>query len=65
MLVDVEQPGSAQPVKIAGVPIKLSRTPGAVRRRAPLLGEHTDEILLAAGYGQDEIRQLRDTGAVR
>ncbi|GLC92611.1 CoA transferase [Cupriavidus sp. TA19] len=65
MLVDVEQPGSAQPVKIAGVPIKLSRTPGAVRRRAPLLGEHTDEILLAAGYGQDEIRHLRDHGAVR
>jgi crotonobetainyl-CoA:carnitine CoA-transferase CaiB-like acyl-CoA transferase len=50
MLVDVEQPGSATPVKVAGVPIKMSRTPGGVRRRAPLLGEHTREILELAGY---------------
>jgi crotonobetainyl-CoA:carnitine CoA-transferase CaiB-like acyl-CoA transferase len=45
MLVDVEQPGSAAPVTIAGCPIKFSETPSGVRRRAPLLGEHTDEIL--------------------
>ncbi len=65
MLVDVEQPGSATTVKIAGVPIKLSDTPGAVRRRAPLLGEHTEEILFAAGYGTEDIRRLRQEGAVR
>jgi crotonobetainyl-CoA:carnitine CoA-transferase CaiB-like acyl-CoA transferase len=59
MLVDVEQPGSATPVKIAGVPIKLSDTPGAVRRRAPLLGEHTDEILGGMGYADDLIRALK------
>jgi len=58
MLVEVEQPGSARPVTIAGVPIKLSRTPGRVRRRAPLLGEHTREILLAAGYGEAEADRL-------
>lgn len=50
MLVDVEQPGSANPVKVAGVPIKMSLTPGQVRHRAPLLGEHTREILEIAGY---------------
>jgi crotonobetainyl-CoA:carnitine CoA-transferase CaiB-like acyl-CoA transferase len=50
MLVDVEQPGSSTPVKVAGVPIKMSLTPGRVRCRAPLLGEHTREILEAAGY---------------
>src|SRR3546814_14574308 len=49
MLVDVEQPGSATPVKVAGVPIKMSRTPGGVRNRAPLLGENTREILELAG----------------
>ncbi|WP_444634412.1 CaiB/BaiF CoA transferase family protein [Cupriavidus oxalaticus] len=65
MLVDVEQPGSAQRVKIAGVPIKLSDTPGAVRRRAPMLGEHTEEILRAAGYSGDDIDDLRAVGAVR
>lgn len=45
MLAEVEQPGSARPVTIAGTPIKLSRTPGGVRTRAPLLGEHTAEVL--------------------
>lgn len=44
MLVEVEQPGS-DPVRVAGSPIKLSRTPAGVRGRAPLLGEHTEEVL--------------------
>lgn len=65
MLVDVEQPGSAQAVKIAGVPIKLSETPGAVRHRAPMLGEHTEQILLAAGYSPADIVRLRDARAIR
>ncbi|SCU75938.1 L-carnitine dehydratase/bile acid-inducible protein F [Cupriavidus necator] len=65
MLVEVEQPGSAVPVKIAGVPVKLSETPGSVRRRAPLLGEHTDEILQAAGYAEGDILRLRQGGVVR
>ncbi|AQV93562.1 CoA transferase [Cupriavidus necator] len=65
MLVEVEQPGSATPVRIAGVPIKLSATPGAVRQRAPMLGEHTDAVLLAAGYGKQEIVDMRAAGAIR
>ncbi|QUN32758.1 CoA transferase (plasmid) [Cupriavidus sp. KK10] len=65
MLVAVEQPGSATPVRIAGVPVKLSETPGAVYRRAPLLGEHTDEVLLAAGYTDSDIRRLRQGSVVR
>ncbi|WP_349605841.1 CoA transferase [Cupriavidus sp. DF5525] len=65
MLVDVEQPGSAVPVKIAGVPIKLSSTPGSIRQRAPMLGEHTEEILLATGYGKNEIESMRGAGAIR
>ncbi len=64
MLVEVEQPGSATPVKIAGVPIKLSETPGAVRRRAPMLGEHTDEILGGIGYADDLIRALKEQRVV-
>jgi crotonobetainyl-CoA:carnitine CoA-transferase CaiB-like acyl-CoA transferase len=50
MVVEVEQPGSRRPVFIAGTPIKLTRTPGGVHTRAPLLGEHTGEIL-AGGPG--------------
>jgi len=46
MLVTVEQPGSTRPVTIAGSPIKLTRTPSAVRRRGPLLGEDDiDDVL--------------------
>jgi len=50
MVVTVDQPGLAQPVRVVGPPIKLSRTPAdAHRRPAPALGEHTDEVLAEAG----------------
>ena len=41
-------------------PIKMSGTPPDVRRRAPQLGEHTDEILREAGYSVAEIERLRE-----
>lgn len=44
MVAAVEHP-KAGPMKTLGVPVKLSGTPGAVRRPAPLLGEHTGEVL--------------------
>jgi len=58
MIVPVEQPGSADPVRIAGVPIKLTLTPGRVARRAPLLGEDTIARLREAGLTEAEIRML-------
>lgn len=45
MLVEVEQAGSARRVVYAGVPVKLTATPGGIRRRPPRLGEHTNEVL--------------------
>lgn len=48
MLVEVEQPQSA-PIKIAGVPIKMTETPGKVAHRSPYLGEHTEYYLREAG----------------
>lgn len=65
MLVDVEQPGMDEPVKVPGVPVKLTRTPGRVRHRAPTFGEHTNEVLEAAGYLPEDIERLRAIGAVR
>lgn len=59
MLVEVEQPGSARPVTIAGVPLHLSRTPGRVRARAPLLGEHGSQVLAGAGYSAQECAALQ------
>ena len=45
MLVAVEHPGAERPVVLPNCPIKLTRTPAGVYRRAPKLGEHTDEVL--------------------
>ena len=49
---------------IASTPVKLHETPGTVRRRPPLLGEHTEEILRELGYSMPEIGALRKEGAL-
>lgn len=64
MLPEVEQPGSARPVAVPGVPVKLSRTPGEVRHRAPLLGEHTREILGDLGLADARIDALIQGGVI-
>jgi crotonobetainyl-CoA:carnitine CoA-transferase CaiB-like acyl-CoA transferase len=46
-------------VPLAPTPIELSETPGTYRHPAPLLGEHTDEILSSLGYSAAEIAGLR------
>ncbi|MFZ2386584.1 MAG: CoA transferase [Polaromonas sp.] len=64
MLPEVEQPGSQRPVAVPGVPVKLSQTPGGVRHRAPLLGEHTCEILSELGLPAEKIQSLIEAGAI-
>jgi alpha-methylacyl-CoA racemase len=65
MVVELDQPGAREPVTLLGLPVKLSRTPGDPRRApGPVLGEHTDKVLAAAGYGADEIAELKAAGAV-
>ena len=59
MVVSVEQPGLQHEIKVAGVPIKLSKTPGGVFTRGPYLGEHTEEVLRAAGVSDTEINKLK------
>lgn len=65
MLVDVEQPGSATPVQLAGIPVHMSETPGSIRRRPPLLGEHTDQVLAEYGFTATQIADFRARGVVR
>jgi crotonobetainyl-CoA:carnitine CoA-transferase CaiB-like acyl-CoA transferase len=57
MIVSVEQPGG-EPILVAGVPVKMTATPGKVARRAPLLGEDTYEFLSEAGLSDAEIEAL-------
>ena len=63
MVVELDQPGAAAPVRLLGVPVKLSRTPGAPAGPGPALGEHTREVLSGLGYSEDEISTLLEWGA--
>jgi CoA:oxalate CoA-transferase len=64
MLVTVDQPGVG-PIRIAGSPIRLSETPGEVRSPAPLLGEHSAEVLREVlGYTPERIEALKMEGVI-
>ena len=63
MLVATEQPGAARPLTVAGTPVHLHGTPGGVRRRAPLAGEHTQQVLQDFGFSDTEIAALQAEAA--
>ena len=63
MSVALEHP-KAGGIRNIGVPVKLSDTPGSVRTPAPLLGQHSDEVLDQYGYDESEIAALKDSGAL-
>ena len=63
MVVEVDHPTLGR-LRTLGSPLKMSGTPPDVRRRAPLLGEHTDAVLREAGFSDEEIAALRESGAV-
>ena len=64
MMVEFEDPELGT-IKNIGIPVKLSATPGKIRRRAPGLGEHTLEILLQAGYTREQIEEMAAADIVK
>ena len=54
MIVTIEHPTLGR-LNVPGSPIKMSETPPRVGSRAPLLGEHTRDVLLEAGVSEEEI----------
>jgi crotonobetainyl-CoA:carnitine CoA-transferase CaiB-like acyl-CoA transferase len=56
----VDYPGMEQPAPLMRTPVELSETPGEIRHRAPILGEHTDSLMSELGYSETEIAQLHE-----
>ena len=64
MLLDVHHPIAGMH-QIVGPPAKMSKTPGNISKAAPLLGEHTEEILRnLLAYGDEDIDHLKDEGVI-
>ncbi len=59
LLQPIAYPGMKNPAPIMQTPVRLSLSPGEIRHRAPLLGEHTDKIMQELGYSAEEIADLR------
>jgi crotonobetainyl-CoA:carnitine CoA-transferase CaiB-like acyl-CoA transferase len=63
LVAEFEQPGLG-PARVLGFPARASATPASIRRPAPRLGEHTDEILAELGVARDEVDRLVAAGVV-
>jgi len=63
-LIDINHPEYG-PIRTMGFPWDFSETPASWSRKAPELGEHTEEVLLEIGYSRDAIEKLKEEGVVR
>ena len=61
MVIEIDHPKIGT-LKMLGIPVKLSRTPGQIKTAPPELGEHTDEILKQLGYSEQDIENFHATG---
>ena len=63
MIVQLELPGLG-PIRMAGLPLKFSETPGRLARHPPRLGQHTAEVMRRLGYADGAIEGLAARGVV-
>ena len=64
LLQDTDYPGLPRPAPVAAVPIWMTETAAVPRQRAPLLGEHTEQILASLGYDDAAIAVLRERAVI-
>ncbi len=63
LIQTVEHPIAGE-VKVIGIPIKFSETPGTIRLNPPTVGQHNDEVLAELGYSDEQIATFRDEGVI-
>jgi formyl-CoA transferase/CoA:oxalate CoA-transferase len=63
-MIEAVEHAAAGTLRVLGVPIKLSETPGSVRTAPPTLGQHTATVLTELGMTANDIEGLRRTGAI-
>lgn len=61
---DVKFPGMPGPAPVMGFPVRMSDSTTGPQHRAPLLGEHTDEVLMSIGYTAGDLAAFRTAGAI-
>ena len=54
-----------EPLTQPGIVPKLSATPGQIVNRAPMIGEHTDQVLKEAGFDEATLAELRQKGIIK
>lgn len=63
-LEPVAYPGVKAPAPVTQTPVKVTKSPGSIRHRAPQLGEHTDAILSELGYTAAEVAAMRENDVI-
>jgi formyl-CoA transferase/CoA:oxalate CoA-transferase len=63
LLTTVPHPSGGD-VRVVGVPMRFSATPGTIRSGPPAVGQHTDEVLRELGFDDVDLRSMHDEGVV-
>ena len=64
MIYAAEHPAGGE-TRMLGLPVKLKKTPGSPQGPSPMLGQHTEEILLGLGYSKEDIATLEAEKIIR